>query len=265
MGFTLEVSPMTTRTAGSATPVSHGGRDRAPERSVPIPRPRRLRVEDVMTRAVVTVAPTATFHQIVGLMRRHRVSALPVVSDHGALLGVVSEADLLPKESPPPPRPRLLPEGSRSAARGRKVSGVTAGDVMSTPAISIGLRASLAAAVRRLQLQGVKRLVVLDGDDQMVGIVSRRDVLAAFSRSDAEIRTDIVDGVIPRWLIDPATIAVAVRGGVVRLGGVVDRRSDAEILTHLVRGIDGVVDIDSTVEFRWDDRDVALSHELHVS
>jgi CBS domain-containing protein len=229
-------------------------------------RPRRLTVEDVMSRDVVTVAPTATFHQMIGLMRKHHVSALPVVGDSGGLLGVVSEADLLPKENPPPPRRRWLPEARQSTERRHKASGASARDVMSTPAISIGRHTVLAAAVRVLEQHGIKRLVVLDAEDQLVGIVSRRDLLAAFSRSDAEIRRDVIEGVIPRWLmIDPAGIRVEVHGGVVRLEGIVDRRSDADILTHLVNGLDGVVDVDSTVNYRWNDRDLALSPELHVS
>jgi osmotically-inducible protein OsmY len=100
----------------------------------------------------------------------------------------------------------------------------------------------------------------------LVGIVSRRDLLAAFSRSDAEIRCDVVEGVIPRWLmIDPAGIRVEVHGGVVRLEGIVDLRSDSDILTHLVRGLDGVVDVDSTVNYRCNDHDPAPSRELHIS
>jgi osmotically-inducible protein OsmY len=72
--------------------------------------------------------------------------------------------------------------------------------------------------------------------------------------------------VIPRWLwIDPAGVTVEVHGGVVRLGGVVDLRSDANILAHLVRGLDGVVDVDSSVHYRLNDRSPALSRELHVS
>lgn len=43
-----------------------------------------------------------------------------------------------------------------------------------------------------------------------------------------------------------------------------DRRTDAEILVHMVRGLDGVVEVDSAVDYRWDDRDVALSRELHT-
>jgi CBS domain-containing protein len=257
---------MTVHSAARTASDHHGVGGHAKESQVSRLRPHRLTVEDVMSRGVVTVAPTATFHQMIGLMRKHAVGALPVVGHNGALLGIVSEADLLPKESPPPPRRRWLPEGSDSAQRRQKAGGVAACDVMSAPAISIGARASLAAAVRVLEHQRIKRLVVLDGEDQLVGIVSRRDLLAAFSRSDAEIRCDIVEGVIPRWLmIDPAGIRVEVRGGVVRLEGIVDLRSDSVILTHLVRGLDGVVDVDSTVNYRWNDRDPAPSRELHIS
>jgi CBS domain-containing protein len=257
---------MTVTSTASTTSVHHGVGGHSPDSHVSTLRPRRLTVEDVMSRGVVTVAPTATFHQMIGLMRKHAVSALPVVGHHGALLGIVSEADLLPKESPPPPRRRWLPEGSESTERRQKADGVAACDVMSAPAISIGPRASLAAAVRVLELHRIKRLVVLDGEDRLVGIVSRRDLLAAFSRSDAEIRCDVVEGVMPRWLmIDPAGIRVEVHGGVVRLEGIVDLRSDSEILTHLVRGLDGVVDVDSTVTYRWNDRDPAPSRELHIS
>ncbi len=252
--------------AGGAAVHRAARRQEADARPLSAVRPRPLRVEDVMTRDVATVAPTATFHQMTGLMRRHGISALPVVGQQGALLGIVSEADLLLKETPPPPRRWWVPEGGASAARRRKAAGVVAADVMSAPAISVGFRASLVVAVRLLQRHQVKRLVVLDADDQLVGIVSRRDLLAGFSRSDAEIRADVVEGVIPRWLwVDPAGIRVEVHGGVVRLEGTVDRRSDAEVLGHLVRGLDGVVEVDSAVGYRWDDRDVALSRELHTN
>jgi CBS domain-containing protein len=258
---------MTVRSKPASEAAVHrdDGRRQTPVSPVPALRPRRLLVADVMSRDVVTVAPTATFHRMIGLMRRHAVSALPVVGDNGTLLGIVSEADLLPKESPPPPRRRWVPEGAQSAARRRRAGGAAAADVMSTPAISIDPRASLAAAVRLLEQHRIKRLVVLDGDHEMVGIVSRRDLLAGFSRSDAEIRSDVIEGVIPRWLmIDPAGLSVEVHGGVVRIEGTVDLRSDADILAHLVRGLDGVVDVESTVNYRRNDRDLALSRELHV-
>lgn len=247
-----------------------GSRDRGREHSgtaaSPTVRPRRLTVEDVMTREVVTVAPSATFHQMIGLMRRHGVSALPVIGADGELLGVVSEADLLEKETPPAPRHRWVPESGRLAARRLKADGVDAATVMSSPVISIRAGAPLVAAARLIQKHQVKRLVVLDAEERLVGIVSRRDLLAGLDRSDAEIRSDVIDGVIPRWLLaDPAGLRVEVQGGIVRLEGVVGRRSDAEVLAHLVRGLDGVVEVDSAVDYRWDDRDPAVSRELPVS
>jgi CBS domain-containing protein len=107
--------------------------------------------------------------------------------------------------------------------------------------------------------------VALDANNQLVGIVSRRDLLAGFSRSDDDIRADVVEGVIPRWLlVDPVHVRVQVHGGVVRLEGTVERRSDAEVLPHLVRGLDGVVDVDSALEYGLDDRNLSPSRELRI-
>lgn len=66
-------------------------------------------------------------------------------------------------------------------------------------------------------------------------------------------------------MVEPISLLVAVRDGVVRIEGVVERRSEADILTHLVRGLDGVVDVDNAVSYRWNDRNVALSRELHIA
>ena len=221
--------------AGRAAILTAARPQEADGRPVRAVRPRPLTVEDVMTRDVVTVAPTATFHQMIGLMRRRGISALPVVGEHGALLGIVSEADLLLKETPPPTQDRWVtepgvrytaPQGRRRCRRGRDDR---AGHFGRFPSVA-RLRDPPG------QYHRIKRLVVLDAENQLVGIVSRRDLLAGFSRSDAEIRSDVIEGVIPRWLwVDPAGIRVEVHGGVVRLEGTVDRRSDAEVLAHLVR------------------------------
>jgi CBS-domain-containing membrane protein len=229
-------------------------------------RPHRLTVDDVMSSDVATVPPTATFHEMNGLMTERGVSALPVVDPRGELLGMVSEADLLLKEAAPHLRRQWLPDGGRSAELRRKASAIDAAGVMTTPVVSVRSGASVAAAVRLLHEHQIKRLVVLGPDNRMVGIVSRHDLLAGFNRSDDEIRADVVDGVIPRWLVvDPVHVRVEVHGGVVRLSGTVERRSDAEILPHLVRGLDGVVDVDSALEYGFDDRNLSPSREHHVS
>ena len=119
---------MTVHSAPSTASVHHDVGGHLSGTQAPTVRPHRLTVEDVMSRNVVTVAPTATFHQMIGLMRKHGISALPVVGDSGGLLGLVSEADLLPKENPPPPRRRWLPEAGQSTASRHKASGASARD-----------------------------------------------------------------------------------------------------------------------------------------
>ena len=55
-------------------------------------------IADVMTKEVVAVRPQTEFKECIDLIRIHEVSALPVVSEEGTVLGIVSEADLLVKE-----------------------------------------------------------------------------------------------------------------------------------------------------------------------
>lgn len=228
-------------------------------------RPHRLTVDDVMSRDVVTVPPTATFHDMAGLMTERGVSALPVVDPCGELLGIVSEADMLHKQTTSRPWRLWFPERRGAVELQGRDHAVDAASVMTTPVVSVRSGAAVAVAIRLLHRHHIKRLVVLGPDHRMVGIVSRHDLLAGFNRSDEEIHTDIVDGVIPRWLlVDPSAVDVEVRGGVVRLSGTVERRSDAEVLPHLVRGLDGVVDVESALDHRFDDRHTAPSGEQRV-
>lgn len=219
------------------------------------PRSTRLTVADVMTSDVITVTPETSFKQLEQLMASHRISAVPVVDNDGVTVGIVSEADLLLKaEAEGGGSGGGWSPGSRE--RDSKAHAQTAGGLMSSPALSIEPGAPLAAAARLMRKGSVKRLPVVDAG-HLVGIVSRADVLKAYLRSDADIRTDIVEGVIKSsmWL-DPETIAVEVDDGVVRLHGKVDRRSEVEILGRLALGVEGVIAVESSVTFAFDDRHV---------
>jgi CBS domain-containing protein len=217
-------------------------------------RPTRLTVADVMTRDVVTVIPEAPFKQLEQLMAEHRISAVPVVDAAGVTVGIVSEADLLLKTEAEGVAGGGWRHGSRE--RDSKAHAQTAGGLMSSPAISVESAALLAAAARMMRKGNVKRLPVVDGG-RLVGIVSRADVLKAYLRSDADILADVVEGVIKgsMWL-DPETIDVEVDDGVVRMHGNVDRRSEVEILNRLTLGVEGVIGVESSVTFRFDDRHV---------
>ena len=111
------------------------------------------------------------------LLVSRRVSAVPVVDGGRHVLGVVSEADLLRKqERPTGPAVRLLSVRRRRQDQA-KAQATVAAELMSRPAITIGPRATLAQAARRLHAVGVKRLPVIDASGQLAGIVSRTDLL----------------------------------------------------------------------------------------
>ena len=99
----------------------------------------------------------------------------------------------------------------------------------------------------------------MDAGGRVVGIVSRRDLLDPFLRSDEEIRGEIVEDVLHRTMwMDPATLAVEVTEGVVILRGQVDARSEREILEASVRRVDGVVGVEDEVTYRVDDRELSV-------
>ncbi|MBV8194682.1 MAG: CBS domain-containing protein [Candidatus Dormibacteraeota bacterium] len=225
-------------------------------------RPKRLTVADVMTETVITAAETATFHEMAELMERNGVSALPIVGLEGRVVGIVSEADLMPKEADPSER-RFWQRPGREVD-GNKAAGTTAGDVMTSPVVSVRPGENVGAAARRMLDEDVKRLPVLTGSGELLGIVSRRDVLRVFRRDDADIRRDIIDGVLPYWGLAPGMVEVSVAGGVVLLRGGMERRSDIDILVHVVEGLDGVVAVQSELRYSFDDSHVRPAVEARI-
>ncbi len=223
-------------------------------------RPTRLKVGDVMTREVVTISPDTPFKHIEQLMREHNISALPVVDAAGDVVGLVSEADLLLRTEAEGSEPRSWTRDARD--RQTKAHAQTAAGLMSAPAISVAPDMPLAAAARLMRKRSVKRLPVVE-HGRLVGIVSRADVLTTYLRTDADIRSDVVEGVVhgSMWL-DPSTFNVEVDDGAVRIHGEVDRRSDVEILINLILGIDGVIDVDPALTYQFDDRNVTPPKEL---
>lgn len=198
-------------------------------------------VRDVMTSAVVAVKRSADFKDVVAALRRVRVSACPVIDDDHRVVGVVSEADLLVKQTDPQLPTGLvrlrwrLAEESKSAAE-------TAGDLMTSPAVTIGPDASVVDAARMMADNHVKRLPVVGSGGQLVGIVSRADLLSVFERPDPAIAAEVTRSLVIREFgLNPADVAVEVRSGVVTLTGMVPTAETALRLIAAVRHAEGVV------------------------
>jgi CBS domain-containing protein len=200
-------------------------------------------VQGVMTASVVAVREDADFKEIVTALRSRRISAFPVLDEAGRVIGVVSEADLLAKEATPGPPPGLVRLAWLLKERS-KATGVTAAEIMTKPAVTIREDATVADAARLMQSHRVKQLPVVDDVGRLRGIVSRADVLSVFERPDAEIRDEVVKGIIAaEYGLDPELLAVTVRSGIVTVTGSVERRADALGLLGAVRHAEGVVGV----------------------
>ena len=200
-------------------------------------------VKGVMTSSVVAVRENADFKEMVTVMRSRRISAFPVIDASGRVLGVVSEADLLHKETTP-----ALPQGAiRLPWRLReqsKAAGVTAAEVMTTPAVTIHDDAPVAEAARLMQSRKVKRLPVVDGNGRLRGIITRTDVLSVFERPDPEIWDEVIkEVIIGEFGLDPEMFVLTVRSGVVTITGSMDQRADALSLLATIRHLEGVIGV----------------------
>ena len=196
-------------------------------------------VKDVMTAEVVTVRQETTFKEMAAVLRRYRVSALPVVDDAGRVIGVVSEADLLAKEVLADPG--VVAELLRRQDV-RKAEGLTAGDLMTRPAVTAAPGDPVEQAARMMHFMRVKRLPVVNSGGRLVGIVSRSDVLAVFDRPDEDIRKDIVDTMLlHEFLIDSRLFKVTVESGVVTMEGCPETAALGHALVRKARHVPGVV------------------------
>ena len=198
-------------------------------------------VRDVMTTRVVSARKDASFREMAAMLRSTRISAFPVIDEGGRVIGVVSEADLLVKEAIQAEGASLI-AALRHIREDAKAAGITAGDLMTSPAITIGPDAPVEEAARLMYDRRIKRLPVVNANGRLLGIVSRVDVLAVFSRTDEEIRAEVVHRVLPEVLPTAAReIDVTVADGIVTVSGRLEDDHGRGAVLDAVRHVQGVV------------------------
>ncbi|WP_405650427.1 CBS domain-containing protein [Streptomyces sp. NBC_01386] len=213
---------------------------------------RHRKVSELMTREVITVLQNTAFKDTVRTLTEHQVSAVPVVDSAGHPLGLISEGDLLQKSAGQGDYFRSLPE--REAWREDKAAAQRAEELMSAPPVCAGPDWTVAEAARLMEAQGVKRLLVVDEMDTLIGIVSRRDLLRIFLRDDDAIRHESTVDILDRTLRQgPAAIAVEVADGRVELRGTVQFKSLIPVIERLCRTVDGVVSVEQLLGYAVDD------------
>jgi CBS domain-containing protein len=214
-----------------------------------------MTVEDLMSRDVLTVSPETPLKEVAALLSQHGISGVPVCDENRHVLGVVSEADILRKEEGGAPHATgvlswLFEPDDESLA---KVTARTAGEAMTSPAITIEPARPVSEAARVMGERSINRLpVVLDGE--LVGVVTRADLVRAFHRPDEEILREISEDVLLRTLwIPPDRARISVENGEVTLAGKLESRTQAELAVAYVRRVPGVVDVKSELTWSVDD------------
>jgi CBS domain-containing protein len=201
---------------------------------------RRTLVRDVMSTRVVSVGPDTDFDEVARVLALHAVRAVPVL-EGTRLLGVVSEADLMRTAEGGDPA------GHERFRRWDPRRPTAARTLMSTGVVTVRPDASVAEAARRMRERGTGWLAVTEFRgpvEHVVGVLGRTDVLSVFLRDDAELRAEIVGGVLRPMLGDAAgAVSVEVERGVVTLRGTVPRRGQALRAAALVGRLEGVVTV----------------------
>ncbi len=213
-----------------------------------------------MTASVVAVRKDAAYKEMAAMLRERRISAFPVVDDAGRVIGVISAGDLLVKEAVQATGTSLM-AALRHIREDDKAAGITAGELMTAPAVTIGPDAPVEDAARLMYDRRLKRLPVVNPTGRLVGIVSRVDVLAVFSRPDADIRDEVLHRVLPDIAPTlPARLAVDVSDGIVTVSGEPQTEPLSRIILDAVRHVQGVVAVRDRFGVRGRDQQRPVRH-----
>jgi CBS domain-containing protein len=219
-----------------------------------------MEAREVMTRDVVSATTGTSVEDAIGLMLSNRVSGLPVVDARGALVGMVTEGDLMRRAETGTETRRgfwqelLTPSEVLSEeyvrSHGRKVE-----EVMTAPPISVLETTPLGEVVELMLARRIKRVPVVSATGAVVGLLSRADILQALRlrMTSADDRREEEDRLIRQRIIEQAKelkwlerglVEVTVKAGVVTLSGMHFGDGEHQALRVLVENTPGVTGID---------------------
>ncbi|CAH2604482.1 CBS domain-containing protein [Rhodovastum atsumiense] len=214
-----------------------------------------MKAGDVMTREVVTVGPDTPVLQVVKLLLARGISGVPVVDEDAALVGVVSEGDLMRRVELGTQKRRggwrEFFTGTATLAEDYVRShGVFARDVMTRDVVSVTIDTEISDIADLMEARRIKRVPVLQ-DGKLVGIVSRSNLLRAFASQetdasapvhadDASIRAALLTELGRETWSRRAENTVVVTDGVVHLWGLVATPEELRALELVAQGVPGV-------------------------
>lgn len=209
-----------------------------------------MRVRELMTDSVVSVKPGTSLRDAAAVLVEHGISGVPVVDERGTVVGVLSETDIVMKASGGIERGGFLTWLFDTEIANDKVVAETAAEAMSSPAVIIAPSRTVHDAARLMIEEGVNRVPVVE-DGALVGILTRSDIVRAFTRTDTELAGEIKDDLLRRtFWAEPGSIEVTVSDGRVTLEGEVETEADREMLPLFVSRVPGVVAVTADLRAR---------------
>ena len=222
-----------------------------------------MKAKDVMTSAVVTIAPDATLREAIERMVSCRISGVPVVGRDGKLVGMLTEGDLVRRTEMGTEAPRrrwleLLLGPAAAADEYSRTHGLRVQAVMSPQVVTVGPGAPLPQVVRLMEEHDIKRVPVVE-NDKVVGIVSRADLVTALMHqlapasaqqgSDESIRRRILATMKRESWCPSHSLRVSVHDGVATIEGMIFDERERRALHVLLERIDDVRAIDDRAVF----------------
>jgi CBS domain-containing protein len=194
-----------------------------------------MRVRDIMSHPVHTLRPDDTVEAAADLLTGHQIAAAPVV-DNGHVVAMVSEGDLLRRRVPTDPTAHAWQPVDDPGPRPRIVA-----EVMTRHLVTTWPAEDVADVAHTMLTCNIHSIPVLAGEE-LVGIVSRRDLLRTVVRTDEVLRHEIQHrldeyaGGEPRW-------TVTVVDGIATVHGDLDDPTENQVLSLLVRTVPGVATV----------------------
>ena len=220
-----------------------------------------MQAKDIMTVNVISVSEDTPVHDVVALLLKHRISAVPVTDEGRNVVGIVSEGDLLRPEGTSrsqKQRPWWLEAiFAGKAVAYEKAEGRTAGAVMTRNAITVNEDTPLNEIAGLLERHHIKRVPVLS-NGRIVGIVSRANLLHGLASiivehhepgaaKDRQLRAELVKILLETHKLDTVLVNVTVSDGKVRLWGVVDSAEAGAMAETAARSLPGVKSVENNL------------------
>lgn len=218
-----------------------------------------MQARDVMISPVITVGTTATVRQVAKILLERRISAVPVVDSAGKMVGIVTESDLMHRTEAGTERPyawwlRFLTGDAELAADYVKSHAVRVGDIMTRTVVTADPETPLHEIAMLLEKHQIKRVPIVNKAGELVGIVSRANLIQAVATArpkleitlpDSQIRQRLMDELKKQSWVHTFNLNVTVQNGIVDLWGFapsVEERTAIRVAAEAIPGVVAVND-----------------------